>query len=478
MEDRQLNLKEAFWNILLGWRMLLVFAVIGALLFSALAYYKDMQKYETQKKNFTADKEKNNQIEMSEEEMRQVNLVLELDKLFKENEEYMASYVFRKNTYEELKRVNILYYIDLADEQGGIAGSLNANDIYFENTKNASIIASYIYYMNGENVKEQLLKVSGLAEEFSLDGIYSVTQNQGLLVLTVIYSDDMDIDNMIKVLKEEMQKQKAAYTAIADYNLVYVGENNDTVKATEIMDGYNDRLDYIINLQQDIVNIKSKMSDKQLEYLEVCLHGDMPEEVNDDSDIKIAKPGLNTRYMVLGILCGIVLACIYIVLGNVLSVKLQEEDISEQRFGLKSYGHIIEERKKKFLNIIDSSILKIKNRRKKKLTEEQYCMSVITSIVLDCRQNQIEKLCLTGTEIEKISEETLKKIKDMLMSEGIKTSIYENIFYNAQALKECVETGNIVVIEQVGVSIYDEIVNEIKKAEDFDINIMGVVVVC
>ena len=51
-----------------------------------------------------------------------------------------------------------------------------------------------------------------------------------------------------------------------------------------------------------------------------------------------------------------------------------------------------------------------------------------------------------------------------------------NIFYNADSLKKGTEIGNMLFVEQKGLSIYDEIFNELNLAKEQNNHILGIVV--
>ena len=67
-------------------------------------------------------------------------------------------------------------------------------------------------------------------------------------------------------------------------------------------------------------------------------------------------------------------------------------------------------------------------------------------------------------------------LKQELTAQNVKVSEGGNIFYDADSLKQGTEIGNILFMEEIGQSIYDEIFNELNLAKEQKNNIIGAVV--
>ena len=118
----------------------------------------------------------------------------------------------------------------------------------------------------------------------------------------------------------------------------------------------------------------------------------------------------------------------------------------------------------------------MKNRKKKFLPLEKQIKVVAANIALSCKQEGIDCIYMTGSEYEKADAAILERMKKALSEQKIKVRDGENISYDAASLQVCIETGNIVFVEQKGQSIYDEIYHEINLAKEQKGNILGAVV--
>ena len=172
--------------------------------------------------------------------------------------------------------------------------------------------------------------------------------------------------------------------------------------------------------------------------------------------------------------------CIFflIKLEVLFATKIQEPGEVSGLYGIRTIGELTgENQKKKFLSGIDTFILKIKNRSRKQMTKEQQMKIICSNIELACKKAEADKVYLTGSEIEKLNPQWMNDIKELLVAAGITVSKGENISYDAKSLKDMAEAGQVVFVEQVGVSLYQEVEKEVRMARENDVDIIGSIII-
>ena len=112
---------------------------------------------------------------------------------------------------------------------------------------------------------------------------------------------------------------------------------------------------------------------------------------------------------------------------------------------------------------------------KKKIDRNQVMMAS-ANIALTCRKNGIDCVYMTGSEYENMDTSVLELLKAELAARNVQVKEGGNIFYDVESLERGTELGNMLFIEQVNVSIYDEIANEFNLAKEQGSHILGVVV--
>lgn len=269
-----------------------------------------------------------------------------------------------------------------------------------------------------------------------------------------------------------MEQKSLELQKIGSHTLEVINESQNVVVDTALIERRETIANTVNSLKSQLQSIKNGMSDEQTAIFKAELEEIRGEKVDD-----LEEPGFSVKFVILGVLVGIFLTCAWIICKMLFAVKLQEPGEVRSMFGIRLFGEIsISSEKKRFLSVIDKWILAIKNRRKKSMSMEKQIKVISANIALSCRQQGIECIYMTGSEYEKMDTEVLGKIKKELSVHGVKVKEGENIFYDAVSLQKGIEVGNILLVEQKGLSIYDEILNEINLVAEQKGNILGAVV--
>ena len=94
--ERELDLVELFWNMLFGWRQIICFGIVFAVLFTGIKFFKDWRTYQVSQ---NASIEQN---ELTNEEKTKISNVKEIIKRLEEYQEYMdTSVLMQINPYEK-----------------------------------------------------------------------------------------------------------------------------------------------------------------------------------------------------------------------------------------------------------------------------------------------------------------------------------------------------------------------------------------
>ena len=107
---------------------------------------------------------------------------------------------------------------------------------------------------------------------------------------------------------------------------------------------------------------------------------------------------------------------------------------------------------------------------------EQQIKIIAANIALSCRQQKIDCIYMTGSEYENVNADILNLLKKELSSQNVKLKEGGSIYYDTESLKQSSEIGNIVLVEQKELSIYDEISHELNLAKEQNTYILGAIV--
>lgn len=458
--DREINLIELFWQILLRWRQMICLGIIFAILFAGMRYIRDVKSYQAAQNTNTGEKVE----KLSEDEMQEVTAAKTLITRIEEYESYLETSVLMQINPYKKPVVELQYYVD--------------SDYTFNYTQESQsdytqdLMSLYYNYIASGKMSHNLIKEANLSVgQADISELLTVSVSGSTIFIKIVCTDVKEMDAVAESIKNQLSEKEIELQKVGIHELKLLGESKNEIVDNNLIDRKGVISNTISTLNTQLNMLKTNMSELQLDLLNSEI-----EEVEDVKETGVV-PGFNYKYVILGIAFGIFLVCAGVACKMVFSARLQNPEEVRNQYGVYLLGEVsVQSRKKQFLSIIDDGILAIKNRRKKKLPIEQQIKIVSAKIALSCKQHGIDCIYMTGSEYENVDETILDTFKQELAVHEIQVKEGGNIFYNSESLKLGTEIGNIIFIEQVGKSFYDEISNELNLAKEQRNYILGVVV--
>lgn len=460
--EREINLAELFWNVLLGWRQIICLGVVFAVLLGGMKFAMNVRSSQSlQDINVEEEKE-----ELEEEELNKIEDAKQMQIRIDDYEKYMEkSPLMQINPYQ--KPVQELQYYVKSDY---IINYTKDRERDYT-TEVASLYRNYI--MGGEMV-QKVIDSAGLSiNKEDLGELLQVTPSseQGTFYINISYADTEKLQEISDIVKSLLEQKSTELQKVGSHSLELISESQNVVVDTTLIDRKSNMATSMTTLKTQLQTMKTAMTPQQTAIFEAEM-----EEIRGEKETE-EESGFSIKYVILGAIVGMFLACAWIACRMLFTARLQSSEEIRSMYGIRLLGEVsASSDKKRFLSVIDKKILAVKNRRKKYLPLEKQIKVVAASIALSCKQEGIDCVYMTGSEYEKADAAVLERIKKELSDQKIKVRDGENISYDAASLQACIETGNIVFVEQKGQSIYDEIYREINLAKEQKGNILGAVV--
>lgn len=456
--EREINLMELLWNILFSWRQIFCFAVCFAILISGLKYVMDIRNYRTSQNNEAEGSE------LTAEEQAQVEDAKIMMERIANYQKYLNESVLMQIDPYAKPVVDLQYYVEsdytynyTQDNHSDYTGDLMS--LYYNYVKSGE--------MSNKIIKDAKLSIS----QADFSELCSVSLNGNTMVVVITWSEAEKLEEISKILKSELDKKEKDFQEVGSHRLKLLRESQNVIADTDLAEKKNTFANNVTNINTQLNALKVNMSEQQLKQLQSEAN-----QENDEAEV-IAKPGFSFKYVILGGFLGAFLLCCWIACKVIFAAKLQNSEEIRTLYNIRLLGEItIQPEKKRFLSVIDDKLLALKNRRKKKLSVEQQIKVIAANISLSCKQQNINQLYMTGSEYENMDVKTLNILKQELAAQKLQVTEGGNIFYDADSLRQGTEIGNILFMEQIGKSIYDEISNELNLAKEQKNNIIGVVV--
>ncbi|MDD6069907.1 MAG: hypothetical protein PUC12_03725 [Clostridiales bacterium] len=457
----EVSLRHVFWKVMMRWKIWIVCAIIFAFLVPGINYMKSMRVYHT----LQIQSEAQSQVTFSNEEQQQIEDVKKLtDSLTKSREYIQNSILMNIDPYHE-SVVELQYYIDsdyVIDYTGGSRVDYTS-----------AIANAYVdYALHGLDMSDIWKGVETDVEDKYLSELIVTGDNLigGLTTgdintfsVIVKYRDQEGLKIVASNIEKALnQRQSDIAQKIGEHKLVLLSENYRIQADKDLADYQNSVLILMKSYQDRIAALKSVMTDVQM--------AELNNENTSAPQVQAVKPPFPIQDVGLGFVIGLAFAIAVLVCCEMLSKRLQETEELVNFYRLRQFGTLIE---KSHVKGVTGFLYRLKNRNKKFLTPEELVQMVSSNLELYCVNEKITKLFLTGSEIQQVDKEWIAKITEYLKVKNIQVVYGENIAYDASAMREASETGNVVLVEIAGISIYQEIEKELGMLKDWNVNVIG-----
>ncbi len=463
--EREINLVDLFWKILLNWRKLICFGILFAILVGGMRYFLDVRAYQALK-NIDVEKVKEG---MEKEELKQLADAVSLQRRIDNFKSYLDKSAIMKMDPYAKPVLELQYYV-----QSDYIINYTEDK---EHDYTLELISMYCNYIgSGEMTKKVIEELSLPISQEDFAELVTVSgprgNDSGTIFFTISYADSESLEKISDVVKSLLDQKSSEFQKIGSHKLNLINESQNIVVDSTLADKKNNIYNNITTLELQLKTAKAGLSENQKILFDLEVSEMRGEELEDE------QPAFHLKYMILGMMAGIFLVCVWIACKVIFASKLQTAEEIHSRYGLRLLG-VFEtsgNQKKRFLSGIDNLLFRLKNRRKKNLPVERQLEVISANIALSCRQSEIDSIYMTGSEYEKADKGLLDKLKKEVAKQNIKVLDGGNIMYDAVSVKSAMEIGNIVLVELKGISAYNEIDREIDLFKQYHANILGVIV--
>lgn len=463
--EREINLLDLFWKILLNWRKLICFGILFAVLVSGMRYFLDVRAYQAFK---SIDVEKIKE-DMEPEELKKLADAVSLQRRIDDFNSYLEKSAIMKMDPYAKPMLELQYYVQ--------------SDYIINYTKDKEhdytleLISMYCNYISsGEMTKKVIEELSLPISQEDFAELVTVSgprgNDSGTIFFTISYADSENLEKISGVVKSLLEQKSSEFQEIGSHKLNLINESLNTVVDSSLADKKNNIYNNVTTLELQLKTAKAGLSENQVTLFDLEVSEMRGEELEEE------EPVFHIKYMILGMMAGIFLVCVWIACKVIFASKLQTAREINGRFGLRLLGALETSgnQKKRFLSSIDNLLFKLKNRRMREIAVDQQLEVIAANIMLSCKQREIDSVYMTGSEYEKVDKSILDKLKKEVSKQKIKVHDGGNIVYDAVSMQSAMEMGNLVLVELKGISSYHEIDKEVDLIKQYHANILGVVV--
>lgn len=509
MQEREINLIDLIVEILLRWRMFLVWMLCGAVLLGGLSFIRswraagaqaaqleeakrqleDAAGDDVQSQQNSVDPELLQQVmrQLDEDQQQNVEYVLEYEEIYRQQLTAGEESVMLQMDACDVKKAVVSVWVTAEDQDRAFAV-----EAVYEDMIQGGRMVQYVADQSG-------LPVSAVSELISLSHKSTNAINisgYDSFTLSVIHADEQMCRNMMQAVTEFLEKEQAdLQTALGEFDLTVVAQEPAGVYYPSIVDNQKTFISNILSMQDTIANRKKAFTEEQWQYYDVLVNGkttgmyDSNEEETEEetkgetlTDI-VARgitvtPGVSIKYVILGILVAVFCCAFYIFIKYIFNTKIRFTEDLQQIYYLPQLGRIPDDKKKKkFLGIVDRWVLSLRDRNKRSFSEEEAIKLASVAVKLKAERETLDSVSLIGCGLKDRSMSVCDQLKGNLSRDNIQVDILNNVLYDAQAMNSLENVKGVVLVERAGATLYTEINQELELLKRQGIKILGGIVV-
>lgn len=529
MQEREINLLDLMVEVLLKWRIIVAWMVVGAVLLGAFSFVQSWrasegeanQIAEAQKRLEQLRQEKaENATEMADEMDEAMSKLLQWskEKLTEQqisNVEYTLVYeevLEKRRTYKDqsvlmqldpdhVYKASVTFYVSSNSKER----SYSIEDIYEDLIRSAGM-AQYIADQVG-------ITAYGATELVSLQSEATAKlEGKDSFTVEVIYSDEQGCSDIINAIQDFMDsKHDELADMIGEYVITALKPSFTITSNNFVLSVQRDYYNDVMSLENTIIGRKDSFSLEEWQYYDVLLNGNITElstakarraaaaavAANGQSDEEsldqaqsevelemiiergaTVLPGISMRYVLLGAILAAFVYVFAIFIIYILNTKLRYTDNLQEIYGVPQFGLIPgQDNKKNPFGFVDEWILAMRNRNKRKFSKDEAVNLVTVAVKMSAEREKLSTVYLVGCNLKERAMEVCEQIKDGLYTDNIQVDVLNNVIYDAHAMSKLENAQGVILVETVQSTLYDEICQELELLKRQDVKVLGGVIV-
>ena len=436
------------------WIIIVAMVVFGILL-AGFRYAKDKKNIANTTVAESTEKVDVEKIvdDLERDDYNQVMTYVDLTNYRDQNRLYTADAKLMKINPYKVDTVLLQYYVNAEDE----------------NTRK-DMPAAYLSYISGGSLAADVVENNDLEDSSSdiqeliqcdatglTTGTAFYTENTNTINMYVYGVDEQDAKDIASYVKESMDAYSQKLSAVAPHTLTLFEEQYSVTCATKLVSLKNDRFGNLMTYNDRTTSYEGLLSDKQKESAQKIVSAQKENDELEDSNEtgktakkdEAPKASISKKYLVVGAFLGLVLAVVIIVLRYMFDPTIKTSKDLQMFYGTNFIGDVAQ---------ADGALL------------------AASKIINMCSNRQIKKVLIAG-KMATENEAAIKEVVDAVEKKGIVADIIGDILTDADAVQTLEARSNVVLVEAVRKSKYEDFNQEKALCESLDAQLLGYIAI-
>lgn len=480
MREEQVNPINLCKRILLQWRMILIFIVVGSILMNL---YSILNSHSVNKEMVEVKSEKEQcESELSQREINEVQDALNTYQFYQSQYENLIEYyntsLIMKMNANEVSTIVSEYYVDNHYQMEYPIMNSENNEY--------NIVKSYVNQLQSD----QLYNEIGIQMKWNVEDSYikelievEAVEDTSLIQIKIIANSENDCRKLAEYYHEFINEHAKDFIDVyGEYDVSFVSESYTVCRDEELSKKQLEIANDMSYLQNAYTKVTSGLNENQKKYYAVLLDDEKDINVNvadsitskDEDAATIIYPKAILLGAIIGALVGVAfISCIYVLCGTV-----KEKREIEDMYNVPVLGNILITpiRKRKFGHAIDKWLYyKLYHKNINSTDKEQFeilCKRICIAIEKSEKKKILISTSSCKDEIRYICQEIENKIR---------TTETEVLFANIlsmdlEELEYMKQVDGIILVEKTYVSKHKEIQEEMDVIKSYGTTVIGTVI--
>lgn len=451
--EQEIDLKDLMFAVFHKWRGIIITAVILGLLLGGYKLAAGLGSKEDVEAVQQAQEDYNESLEMYERTLKLYELELEtIQTKMEMQEDYLSNSILMRISpyHKNVASADIFVRVDSQSDLG--------EEKILTSDPADSILRAYKSVLSSIELEGAL--EAHLEELYLKELVTTAVDYEGnVLTIQVAYTDQQGAELLLEELLKGVQSRfPELQREFGNHESIIMNERTSIVTDPGLFDSQQRASNMLATLQKAFTD-KKAASDEMKEPA-------VPSGVSSAASLKSG-----IKYGVLGGVLGAFLSVFCICVIFLMSDKLSSEKELKNRFGLKILGVFAQTPKKRALSGVDRWLDRLEGKSSKRPEEVYEIMAANVRNYMEEGRDIMMLGSVSKDRAAEIAEELRKRI------DGVEIQVGQDMGTSAETLRLLPEAGQIILVEERGVSKYEEIQNQVEVVRSLDKSIVGCIVI-
>lgn len=487
MKEREISLIDLMVEILLKWRVIIVWMLVGGILMGGFGYTRSYRTAQAQKAALEAQLHQAESEDLTEWEYLQSILT-----------EIQINNVNTAVSYESLREAKAAYLqesIKMQLDPLNVPRVQLTFQVVAEDVETIQIVEPIYENMITGGLSQWLAQEAGDdVSEAAISELISLGRNSGTLLrgsdtftVAIYYISEEQCLQLAEEVDEYLQEQHSQLVrTMGAHQIQLVNQNFSYVMDTALLDSRQKIQSDMASWSTSAAKLKDAFSAEEWQYYAYLnadkQQGDSVGEQQSEEQSALSEtviqPSVSTKYVLMGIILFAFIYAFYVFLKYILSGRIRATDDMTSLYGVPELGVIsVEKEGKKLLAFVDGWILKLRDWNKRRFSMEEAIGLAAVAVKMAAKKEGLNEICCIGCNLKTNAVKTADAIQNVLKDANISMKVLNNALYDQEAMEQLLSARGAFLLERAGETLYEEISREIELLHRQEIKVLGIIVV-